>query len=134
MNILNRTALVTGSSRGIGRAIALILAEEGANVVVNYKTREKEALEVRSLIEAKGRKALTCRADVASYDEVAAMVKEATEELGPIDILVNNATIHRGGKVGKLPLADWDLVLKSCLYGAFYCTKCCSFHDRPEVG
>jgi len=124
VNLSDKTALITGSSRGIGRAIALRLAEEGANVVVNFKVREKEASEVVSLIKAKGRKALSCQADVSNYDEVKDMVQEATKKLGPIDILVNNATVHRGGKVNKLSLADWDIVLKSCLYGAFHCCRC----------
>jgi 3-oxoacyl-[acyl-carrier protein] reductase len=86
--------------------------------------REKEASEVVAIIDAKGGRARACRADVSRYDEVAAMVEDVKRELGPIDILVNNATIHRGRKVEKLPLEDWDLVIKSCLYGAFHCTRC----------
>lgn len=124
MRLEGKTALVTGSSRGIGRAIALRLAEEGANVAVNYRSREKEAAEVVSLIEAMGRKALAIQADIAVYEKVEAMVREAGEKLGPIDILVNNATIHRGRKMHKLPLEDWDVVIKSCLYGAFHCCRC----------
>ena len=124
MGLEGRTALVTGSSRGIGRAIALRLAEEGANVIVNFRSREREAAEVVSCIEEKGGKAIACRADVSRFEEVDAMVQEATQRVGPIDILVNNATIHRGRKVEKLPLEDWDLVIKSCLYGAFHCTRC----------
>jgi 3-oxoacyl-[acyl-carrier protein] reductase len=124
MGLEGRTALVTGSSRGIGRAIAVRLAEEGASVIVNFRSREKEAAEVVSRIEATGRRALACRADVAIFEEVEAMVKEATGTVGPVDILVNNATIHRGRKVERLPLEDWDLVIKSCLYGAFHCTRC----------
>ena len=124
MGLEGRTALVTGSSRGIGRAIALRLSEEGANVIVNYRSRQKEASEVVSQIEARGGKALAFRADVSCFEEVDAMVKEATGALGAIDVLVNNATIHRGRKVEKLPLEDWDLVIKSCLYGAFHCTRC----------
>jgi 3-oxoacyl-[acyl-carrier protein] reductase len=124
MNLAHKTALITGASRGIGRAIALGLAEEGADVVVNYRLREKEAFEVASLIEAKGRKVLVSQADVSRYDEVKDMVQTATGKLGPIEILVNNAAVHKGGKVNKLQLDDWDAVLKSCLYGAFYCCKC----------
>jgi len=124
MELDGRTALVTGSSRGIGRAIAIRFAEAGAKVAVNYRVREKEASEVVAIIDAKGGRALACRADVSRYDEVAAMVEDVKRELGPIDILVNNATIHRGRKVEKLPLEDWDLVIKSCLYGAFHCTRC----------
>ena len=124
MELDGRTALVTGSSRGIGRAIAIRFAEAGAKVAVNYRVRQKEASEVVAIIDAKGGRALACRADVSRYDEVAAMVEDVKRELGPIDILVNNATIHRGRKVEKLPLEDWDLVIKSCLYGAFHCTRC----------
>jgi NAD(P)-dependent dehydrogenase (short-subunit alcohol dehydrogenase family) len=75
-------------------------------------------------VEAIGGKAVSCRADVSCFEEVAAMVQESVKTVGPIDILVNNATIHRGRKVEKLPLEDWDLVIKSCLYGAFHCTRC----------
>lgn len=124
MGLEGRTALVTGSSRGIGRAIALRLAEEGASVMVNFRSREKEASEVVSRIRAKGVKAAAFRADVSNFDEVDAMVGEAGRVLGPVDVLVNNATIHRGRKVEKLPLEDWDLVIRSCLYGAFHCTRC----------
>jgi NAD(P)-dependent dehydrogenase (short-subunit alcohol dehydrogenase family) len=124
MGLEGRTALVTGSSRGIGRAIALRLAGEGANVIVNFRSREQEAQEVVSKIQEEGGKAIACRADVSRFEEVDAMVQEATRSVGPIDILVNNATIHRGRKIEKLPLEDWDLVIKSCLYGAFHCTRC----------
>ena len=124
MGLEGRTALVTGSSRGIGRAIALRLAGEGANVIVNFRSREQEAQEVVSQVQEKGGKAIACRADVSRFEEVDAMVQEATRSVGPIDILVNNATIHRGRKIEKLPLEDWDLVIKSCLYGAFHCTRC----------
>ena len=124
MGLEGKTALVTGSSRGIGRAIAVRLAEEGADIIVNYLRREKEAAEVVSTIEKMGRKAMACRADVSVYGDVEAAVRKAEQKLGPIGILVNNATIHRGRKVHKLPLEDWDLVLKSCLYGAFHCSRC----------
>ena len=124
MALEGRTALVTGSSRGIGRAIAVRLAEEGAKVVVNYRSRDKEASDAVGEIQERGGKALACRADVSSFEQVDAMVKQAARALGPVDILVNNATIHRGRKVEKLPLEDWDLVIKSCLYGAFHCTRC----------
>ncbi|MFH1090770.1 MAG: 3-oxoacyl-ACP reductase family protein [Pseudomonadota bacterium] len=123
MDLKGKTALVTGSSRGIGRAIAIRLAREGANVAVNYLSRDKEAAEVVSIIEEAGPKAMAFRADVADYEAVAAMVRETEEKLGPIGVLVNNATIHRGRKVHKLPLEDWDMVIKSALYGAFHCCR-----------
>lgn len=124
MELEERTALVTGSSRGIGRAIALRLAEEGARVIVNFRTREREGLEVVSRIREKGGSAIACQADVSDYGQVEAMVRKAADTLGPVDILVNNATIHRGRKIEKLPLDDWDLVIRSCLYGAFHCARC----------
>lgn len=124
MELEGRTALVTGSSRGIGRAIALRLAEEGARVVVNYRMRETEALEVVGRIQEKGGSAIAYRADVSDSAQVEAMVRTAADTFGPVDILVNNATIHKGRKIEKLPLEDWDLVIRSCLYGAFHCTRC----------
>lgn len=124
MELAGRTALVTGASRGIGRAIAFRLAEEGARVIVNYRTRETEALEVVSRIREKGGSAIACQGDVSDYVQVEAMVRKATDTFGPIDILVNNATIHRGRKIEKIPLEDWDLVVRSCLYGAFHCARC----------
>ena len=123
MDLTGRTALVTGSSRGIGRAIAIRLAEEGAAMVVNYRSREKDAAEVVKIIESKGGRAIAVRADVSQYDQVEAMIRTAAENLGPIEVLVNNAMVHRGRKVHKLPLEDWDIVIKSSLYGSFYCCR-----------
>ncbi len=121
IDLKGKSALVTGSSRGIGRAIALRLADEGMNVIVNYRTREKEASEVVSLILEKGGRALTVRADVAVFEEAKAMVRTAREAFGPIEVLVNNAATHRGGKIHRLSPLDWDLVIRSSLYGAFHC-------------
>jgi 3-oxoacyl-[acyl-carrier protein] reductase len=123
MESSGRLALVTGASRGIGRAIALALAENGADVAVNYVSREKEAHEVVSLIEQAGRRAFAAKADVSDDDAVKRMVEEIREQAGPVDVLVNNATVHRGGRVHKLSGGDWDTVLKSCLYGAFHCCR-----------
>lgn len=123
LNMEGKTALVTGSSRGIGRAIALRLADEGMNIIVNYRTQQEEASEVTSLIQKKGRRAMAIRADVMLYDEVENMIQMGCNALGPIEVLVNNATIHRGGKVHRLPLENWDLVIRSCLYGAFHCCR-----------
>jgi len=121
MDVRGKTALVTGASRGIGRAIALRLADEGLNLIVNYHTREKEASEVASLIEKKGGRAMAIQADVSVLEETQNMVRRGREVFGPIEILVNNATIHRGSRVHKLPPGDWDVVIRSCLYGAYNC-------------
>ena len=121
MDLKGKTVLVTGSSRGIGRGIALRLAEEGLNIVVNYRTRHKEAEEVAAIIREKGGKAITAGADVAELSEVEKMIHETRDTFGPIEVLVNNAAIHRGAKIHKLAPADWDVVIKSSLYGTYHC-------------
>ena len=93
----NRVALVTGGSRGIGRACCVRLAQAGASVAINYANSEKAARETARLVELAGAKAHVVRADVSSSDEVDAMLKEVTETLGPVDLLVNNAGIFELG-------------------------------------
>jgi 3-oxoacyl-[acyl-carrier protein] reductase len=118
-----KIALVTGSSRGIGRAIALDLAREGADVVVNYIARHDAAEEVAQDIRRLGRRALVIGADVANEGDVKAMVDQAAQELGSVDILVNNAAMHRGGRVQKISTEDWDVVINSVLRGTFNCCR-----------
>jgi len=118
-----RVALVTGGSRGIGRAIAIELAKEGANIIVNFKSHPDAAEEVVRLIREVGRKAISIQADVAHDDEVKDMVKKAKEEFGGIDVLVNNAALHRGGRIQKLSPEDWNLVINSVLKGTFNCCR-----------
>ena len=118
-----RVALVTGASRGIGRAIAIGLAREGANVIVNFRSHPEAAEEVVRLIKEAGCQAIAIRADVAHDDEVKAMVRKGKEEFGGIDILVNNAALHRGGRVQKLAPEDWNLVIDSVLRGTFNCCR-----------
>jgi len=118
-----RVALVTGASRGIGRAIAIGLAREGANVIVNFRSHPEAAEEVVRLIKEAGCQAIAIRADVAHGDEVKAMVQKGKEEFGGIDILVNNAALHRGGRVQKLAPEDWNLVIDSVLRGTFNCCR-----------
>ena len=118
-----KIALVTGASRGIGRAIALDLAAQGADVVVNYTSRPDAAGGVAEEIRALGRKALVVKADVSDGDQVKAMVDMADQELGPIDILVNNAALHRGGRVQKIDPKDWERVIHIALNGAFHCCR-----------
>jgi NAD(P)-dependent dehydrogenase (short-subunit alcohol dehydrogenase family) len=94
LRLKDKVALVTGASRGIGRGIAEIFAEEGAHVAVNYTANAKAADEVADWVRAKGRKSMSVKADVANRAEVEAMVNKVWDELGPIDILVNNAGIE----------------------------------------
>ena len=118
-----KVALVTGASRGIGRAIAIGLAKEGVSMVVNFRSRSDAADEVVKIIQAAGGQAMTFGADVSKDDEVKSMVDEIMRRWGRIDILVNNATIHRGGRIQKLTLEDWGVVINSALGGAFHCCR-----------
>jgi 3-oxoacyl-[acyl-carrier protein] reductase len=118
-----KIALVTGAARGIGRAIALDFAEHGADIAVNYRSRLDAAEEVAEKIRRMGRKALVVKADVGDEQQIKAMVDRVAEEFGGIDVLVNNAAIHRGGRVQNIALKDWDLVMNSALKGAFHCCR-----------
>ena len=123
MQLTGKTAIVTGGSRGIGRAAALTLAEAGADVAVIYAGNTAAAEETVRLIEQKGRKGLAIQCDVADEAAVTAMVKDVKKELGRIDILVNNAGITRDGLLMIMKEADWQAVLDTNLTGAFHCTK-----------
>ncbi|GKW38303.1 MULTISPECIES: 3-oxoacyl-ACP reductase family protein [Pectobacterium] len=106
--LTGKKALVTGASRGIGAAIALELAEKGADVAITYQSSEERALDVVRAIEAKGRRAFAIKADSADAEAVVRSVNEAAQALGGLDILVNNAGIARGGMLSQLSLADID--------------------------
>jgi 3-oxoacyl-[acyl-carrier protein] reductase len=119
----DRVALVTGSSRGIGRAIALLLARKGADIAVNYASNAEAAQEVSDLVDRMGRKAICVKADVARLEDVEAMVGRTVDQMGPVDILVNNALTHRAKVLHRLPPEHWDTVLSSGLTGTFYCCR-----------
>lgn len=121
--LTGKVALVTGASRGIGRAIALHLAEHGADVAVNYAGSEAAAGEVVAAIEAMGRKAIKLRADVSSYQEAEDLVKQTIEKFGKIDILVNNAGITRDNLIMRMKEEEFDQVIATNLKGVFNCVK-----------
>ena len=118
-----RTAVVTGSSRGIGRAIAIALAEAGAGVVVNYRHRAAEAQAVEREIRQLDRRSTAIQADVSSASDVARLVRTAEERVGPIDILVNNAGIARVQPVEEITEADWDELIDVNLKSCFLATQ-----------
>lgn len=120
----DRVALVTGSSRGIGRAIAFELARQGASVVVNFVKHAERADNLAAQIREMGRGALVIQADVSRYAEVETMITEIHEELGEIDFLINNAGIHLDYSVKRMPLIDWHRVIGVNLTGAFNCCRC----------
>jgi 3-oxoacyl-[acyl-carrier protein] reductase len=123
VKLQGKVALVTGASRGIGRAIALGLATEGAQVAINYVSRPDAAAEVQEAVRVLGREGLPVQADVAVAEDVERMVTQVLDHFGQIDVLVNNATLHRGRRVHRLPESDWDAVIDSCLKGAYHCCQ-----------
>ncbi|MCP1305930.1 3-oxoacyl-[acyl-carrier-protein] reductase [Paenibacillus tyrfis] len=121
--LTGKVALVTGASRGIGRAIAIGLAEAGADVVVNYAGSEAAAAEVVQAIEALGRKSFKVKANVGSVQEVEEMFKLVLEAFGRIDILVNNAGITRDNLIMRMKEEEFDQVIETNLKGVFNCVK-----------
>ena len=127
MGILEgKIALVTGASRGIGRAIALQLAAEGAKIAINFAGNTAKAEEVKAEIESKGGEALLVQANVASSEAVDEMVKKVADTWGKIDILVNNAGITRDGLLMRMKDTDFDDVISTNLKGVYNCTKAVS--------
>lgn len=118
-----KSAVVTGASRGIGRAIALQLASEGARVVVNYSGSQAKAEDVVAQVVANGGEAIAVQASVASADDVQALMAKALETFGSIDILVNNAGITRDNLLMRMKEEEWDDVMNTNLKGVFLCTK-----------
>jgi 3-oxoacyl-(acyl-carrier-protein) reductase len=123
MRLKGRTALVTGGSRGIGRAIAIALGEEGADVAINYVASEKAARDVAETITKMGRRAMIAQADVGDYPDTFRMAQEILREFGHLDILVNNAGINSDKTFVKMDHASWRKVLAINLDGVFNCTK-----------
>ncbi|MGC9931402.1 3-oxoacyl-[acyl-carrier-protein] reductase [Priestia aryabhattai] len=118
-----KVAVVTGASRGIGRAVAIELGKLDAKVVVNYSGSEAKALEVVDEIKGLGTDAIAVQANVAESDSVQAMIKEAISTFGSVDILVNNAGITRDNLLMRMKEDEWDDVINTNLKGVFLCTK-----------
>src|SRR3712207_1391875 len=121
--LTGKNAIVTGSSRGIGRAIAIKLAELGANIILNYRNNVASVKEVIKEIETKGVKVMAIQGDVSNFEDAKKVVDEAKEKLGSIDILVNNAGITRDTLLMRMKEEDFDKVIEVNLKGVFNCTK-----------
>ena len=127
MLLEGKNAIVTGGSQGIGAAISLDLAQEGANVCLTYRKHKEEAIEYANQITAMGRKALALQCDIASFNEAEGVVKSALDEFGRLDILVNNAGMNWDGVSWKMSEEQWDRVLEVNLKGYFNFTR----HTAP---
>jgi 3-oxoacyl-(acyl-carrier-protein) reductase len=123
MKLKGRTALITGASRGIGRAVALALADEGADIAINYVANEAAAVDVAEHITKMGRRAILARADVSDYPDTFRMAQDVLREFQHLDILVNNAGITSDKTFVKMDHAAWRKVLAINLDGVFNCTK-----------
>lgn len=132
MKLKDKVALVTGSSRGVGRAIALGYAKEGAKVTVNYTSNEKAANEVVDLIQSMGSEAIPVKSDVAQKSDAEDLVKATIDRFGKIDILVNNAGFTRPALMLKMTEDQWDQVVDIHLKGAFLCSQAAAMHMKEQ--
>jgi 3-oxoacyl-[acyl-carrier protein] reductase len=123
IDLSGKSALVTGGSRGLGRAIATRLAQQGADVAFSFRGNAAAAEETKALVERLGRTAVAVQADVRDVEAAEALVKQALEAFGKVDILVNNAGITRDDLIMRMSMDDWRDVLETNLFGAFYATK-----------
>jgi 3-oxoacyl-[acyl-carrier protein] reductase len=123
MDLQDKVAVVTGASRGIGRAIAIELARRGASVVINYNTSAEAAAQVVEAIEAEDGRAVAVQADVGDFDQAAELINTAVDAFSRIDILVNNAGTTRDQLLMLMKEDDWDVVLRTNLKGVFNCCK-----------
>jgi len=130
MRLSGKTALVTGSDQGIGQGIALRLAEEGADIAVNYRKNREGAEATRAQIEKMGRRAAVIQADVGQTADARRVVEEAVTALGGIDILVNNAGIEKNAPFVDVPEEDYHAVIAVSMSGPFFCTQTFARHRR----
>ncbi len=134
LGLEGRNAIVTGGSLGIGTAIALVLAEEGCNVAINYRRHDTEAKEVVAKVEAMGRKGLAIKADVSSFDDAQNMVETVIDEFDGLDIMVCNAGINWDGVIWKMTEEQWDTVINVNLKGYFNYNKAAAVVFKEQKG
>ena len=118
-----KSAIITGASRGIGKCIATKFAKEGANIVINYRNNEEEALKVKEELEQLGVKTLIVKADISDLKQAENLIKQAKKEFGQVDILINNAGITKDNLIIRMKESEFDQVIKINLKGAFNCLK-----------
>jgi 3-oxoacyl-[acyl-carrier protein] reductase len=123
VNLKDKTAIITGSGRGLGKAIAEKLALDGANIVLNDIPNSEAANETFEEFKKKGYNVILTKGDVRNVEDIKVMIKEAIDKFGKIDILVNNAGVTKDGPMALMSEADWDMVMDINLKGAFLCTK-----------
>ncbi|AXQ15267.1 short-chain dehydrogenase [Shewanella algae] len=123
MRLKNQVAIITGSSRGIGRAIAVQFAKEGAHVVINYRDNFQAAQEVKEQVESIGAQAIVIQADVSKRADIQRLFSSTLDAFGKIDILVNNAGINKRGWFDEITDDDWDLIMDTNLKGPFICCQ-----------
>ncbi|HUU41737.1 MAG TPA: glucose 1-dehydrogenase [Desulfatiglandales bacterium] len=134
MRLKGKTALITGSSRGVGKAIALAYAREGANVVVNYTANKDAAVEVVSKIQEMGGRSVFFKADVSKAADAEALVQKGIDEFGNLDILVNNAGLTRPAMLLNMTEDQWNQVIDVHLKGAFFCTQFAARNMKEKIG
>jgi len=132
MRLKDKKAIVTGGGRGIGRAVAIAFAREGADVLVNYHSNDAAAGEAVESIEKLGRRAIAVKTDVSNYGDVKLMVERCVEDLGGVDILVNNAGISKPGMLLKMSEESWDRIIDIHLKGTFNCTQAAARHMKEK--
>jgi len=132
MKLAGKKAIVTGGSRGIGKAIALMYAKEGADVLVNYHSNDAAARETVAEIEKLGRKGVAVAADVADYKSAQDMVEECVKQLGGVDIVVNNAGVSKPSMLLKMSEEDWDSIIDIHLKAAFNTTQAAGRHMKEK--
>ena len=132
MRLENKVAVVTGAGRGIGRAVAIAFAQEGADVLVNYVSNSQTADETVAEIEKLGRKAVAVKADVASTADAKNMIETAVKELGGLDILVNNAGVSIPAMFLKMTEDQWDRIINIHLKGTFTCSQAAALHMKEQ--
>jgi NAD(P)-dependent dehydrogenase (short-subunit alcohol dehydrogenase family) len=132
LDLDNKVALVTGASRGLGRGIALVLAEKGANLVINYRQEKDQAEEVAYEAKKLGRKVIIIQADVRNENDVNRMFSEIDREFGLLDILVNNAGTTKAQDIFETTLDDWERIIQTNLRSCFLCSKAAMIRMRQQ--